>query len=381
MRKLVVMGDDGKRDIMSEASVDNEAQLHDIVKETPELIPSDEFGISGPLLVVGCETSLQSGYADLLCVSSNGDIVIVELKTGPQNADFRKVLAQLIDYGADLWRMSYKEFKNAVALRYFASTHASGDMVSGKQSLAEAAREFWTGLSDEEMSMFRENLSDNLSSGSFRYVLVSQSFTQSMEKTVEYLNFTNTGSRFYAVELVRFAGDRLSVFEARNALKSDVSSTDASRRKDSSGSLSIGESEFLGQIPDTSQRESLENLLEGCRGLGFRIGKGKRGLTIRLPVQERSEPVTVAWLFPPGVIGWMGLTELNFGFDSTNTSEKIPSTVVHLEKYADRVSELTVSREVERNWFRGRRINVESELQHHEELIEILAKLVRESSE
>lgn len=180
---------------------------------------------------------------------------------------------------------------------------------------------------------------------------------------------------------MRFAGGRLSVFEARTILKPDVNRTDAPRSRDGSGPLSTSEGEFLSQIPDVSQKESLENLLEGCRGLGFRIGKGKRGLTIRLPVQERSEPVTVAWLFPPGVTGWMGLTELNFGFDTTNTSDKIPSTVVHLEKYADRISALTVSREVERNWFRGRRINVESELQHHEELIEILAKLVRESSE
>lgn len=381
MRKLVIMGEAGTRDIMSEVSADNEAQLHDIVKETPELLPSDEFGISGPLLVVGREISLQSGYADLLCVSSNGDLIIVELKTGPQNADFRKVLAQLIDYGADLWRMSYEEFESAVALRYFASAYASGDTVSGKQSLAEATREFWSNLSDEEVSMFRENLSDNLSSGSFHYVLVSQNFTSSMEKTIEYLNFTNNGSRFYAVELVRFAGDRLSVFEARTVLKPDVSSTDAPRRRDGSGTLTTSEGEFLSQIPDVAQKESLENLLEACRGLGFRIGKGKRGLTIRLPVQERSEPVTVAWLFPPGVTGWMGLTELNFGFDTTNTSEKVPSTVVHLEKYADRLSALTVGREVERSWFRGRRIDIESELQHHEELIEILAKLVRESSE
>ena len=142
MRKLVIMGEAGTRDIMSEVSADNEAQLHDIVKETPELLPSDEFGISGPLLVVGREISLQSGYADLLCVSSNGDLIIVELKTGPQNADFRKVLAQLIDYGADLWRMSYEEFESAVALRYFASAYAAGDTVSSKQSRAEAAREF-----------------------------------------------------------------------------------------------------------------------------------------------------------------------------------------------------------------------------------------------
>jgi hypothetical protein len=375
------MGEAGTRNIMTEVSADNEAQLHDIVKETPELLPSDEFGISGPLLVVGREISLQSGFADLVCVSTNGDLIIVELKTGAQNADFRKVLAQLIDYGADLWRMSYEEFESAVALRFFASDYASGDTLSGKQSLAEAAREFWRDFSDEEVSVFRENLSDNLSVGSFHYVLVSQNFTSSMENTIEYLNFTNNSARFYGVELVRFAGDRLSVFEARTVLKPDVNSTYVPRRRDGSDTRSTNEGEFLSQIPDVAQRESLENLLEGCRGLGFRIEKGKRGLTIRLSVQERSEPVTVAWLFPPGVTGWMGLTELNFGFDTTNAHEKIPSTVVHLEKYVDRVSALTAGREVERNWFQGRRIDVESELQHHEELMEILAKLVRESSE
>lgn len=380
MRKLVVMGEGGTRDIMSEASADNEAQLHDIVKETPELLPSDEFGIGGPLLVVGRETSLQSGYADLLCISRNGDLLIVELKTGTQNADFRKVLAQLIDYGADLWRMSYEEFESAVVLRYFGGTYASGDMVSDKQSLIEAAQEFWDGFSGEEVSMFRENLSDNLSSGSFHYVIVSQNFTSSMEKTFEYLNFTNTGSRFYAVELVRFVGDRLSVFEARTVLKPDTNSTNATRGRDGSGSLSTSEGEFLGQIMDTAQRESLENLLEGCRGLGFRIEKGKRGLTIRLPVQERSEPVTVAWLFPPGVPGWMGFTDLSFGFDEV-TREKVPSVSESLKTYEERLAELSGVSEVDTDWFRGRRMSPETQVTLHVKLLDILADLMHESVE
>jgi len=46
----------------------------------------------------------------LLCLASSGDVVLVEFKTGPQNPDFRHALAQLIDYGSDLWRLSVDDF-------------------------------------------------------------------------------------------------------------------------------------------------------------------------------------------------------------------------------------------------------------------------------
>src|SRR5690348_134015 len=110
----------GASTLLTEMPAANEAVLQEAMKHNPDLLPIDEFGMTGPLLVVGRETTLQSGYVDLLCLARSGELLIVEFKTGPQNPDFRHALAQLLDYGSDLWRLSYDEFENTVATRYFA---------------------------------------------------------------------------------------------------------------------------------------------------------------------------------------------------------------------------------------------------------------------
>jgi hypothetical protein len=42
----------------------------------------------------------------------------VEFKIGPQNPDLRHALAQLIDYGSDLWGMTVGDFESGVVQRY-----------------------------------------------------------------------------------------------------------------------------------------------------------------------------------------------------------------------------------------------------------------------
>lgn len=61
-----------------------------------------DLGLVGPAVVVGRESSLDSGPVDLVLLGNGGDLALVEFKTGPQNPDFREYLAQLLDYGSAL---------------------------------------------------------------------------------------------------------------------------------------------------------------------------------------------------------------------------------------------------------------------------------------
>lgn len=45
-----------------EAPAQNESQLQELVKDNPDLLPVEEFGMSVPLLVVGRETVLPPGW-------------------------------------------------------------------------------------------------------------------------------------------------------------------------------------------------------------------------------------------------------------------------------------------------------------------------------
>src|SRR2546423_1917903 len=106
-RKIVIVRDDGSQSaLLTEVAAHDEAQLQERIKNDPDLLPIDEFGMTGPLMVVGRETTLPSGAVDLVALARSGELLIVEFKTGPQNPDFRATLAQLIDYGSDLWRTS-----------------------------------------------------------------------------------------------------------------------------------------------------------------------------------------------------------------------------------------------------------------------------------
>lgn len=373
-RKIMVQeGDESKPVLMTETLAENEAQLQEILKANPDLLPVDEFGMSGPLMVVGRETSLSSGAVDLIGVSRDGNIIIVEFKTGPQNSDFRHVLAQLLDYGSDLWRMSYEVFESTVATRFFSSDRCHDELLRGKTSLIEAAIVIWPDLSAEETALLRDRLVQRLNSGEFHYVVVAQEFRDTMERTVEYLNATMRVARFYAVELVRFSAESLSAFESRTVLKPErrSSSTFSSEPK-----TSINEARFLEQIADDNYREALQYLLEVCRGLDLRFFWGTAGTSIRLPMPGGSQFRSVGWLFPPGVSGWMGLTDLTLGFDASY--ETIPPA---LENYVAEVSTLQGVETAKPTWLRGYRLDPETTVHHRHEIAELLARLVRQFGE
>lgn len=181
-RKMIVQREDGTWPVLTETLADNEAQLQEILKGNPDLLPIDEFAMTGPLLVVGRETALPSGYVDLLCVARCGEILIVEFKTGPQNADFRHALAQVLDYGSDLWRLTYEEFENAVAVRYFTGPHCQDERIQGQKTLDAAAHAVWLDRTDEEAASFREKLGAQLFSGAFHYLIVAQRFTSTWSR-------------------------------------------------------------------------------------------------------------------------------------------------------------------------------------------------------
>lgn len=374
MRKMMVWREDGERSLLSEVAVDDEAQIQEIVKDNPELLPVDELGIDGPLMVVGRETSLPSGAMDLVALARSGELLLIEFKTGPQNSDFRRVLAQLFDYGSDLWRMSYDEFESTVATRHFSSDHCRDHRLKDKSSLEDAARTFWNDFSEEESKVLRESLAQQLNSGAFYYVIVAQSFTSIMERTVEYMNAAMAGARIYAVELVRFTAEGVSAFESRRTIKPETSSTSQSRAE------SLNESRFLEKVADEEHREALRKILEGCRGLGLQLAWGSAGTSIRMRVPEVSKPVSVGWLYPPGVSGWMGLTDLTLGFDEGAGLQDSPSALSTFEDYAKKVSELPGAEPARPKWLYGRHLSPRATVENRPRIVEILANLTRQVS-
>jgi RecB family endonuclease NucS len=105
-RRMILVNDFDEV-MLSEVEAVSEGQLQGRLKDSPDLLTVEELGLTGPLLVVGRETTLPSGAADLLALGPTGDLIVIEMKTGPQNSDFRAALAQATDYGADLLHVTH----------------------------------------------------------------------------------------------------------------------------------------------------------------------------------------------------------------------------------------------------------------------------------
>lgn len=288
--------------LLQEVKAKDEYELQELVKANPDLLPIEEFGMVGPLLVVGRETGLPSGAVDLAALARTGEILIVEFKTGPQNSDFRSALSQLVDYGSDLWKMSAETFESTVPLRFFRSKDCTDPRLQRSTTLDAAMQAIWPDVSDEEIVQIRDRIARQLEKGSFHYVLVAQRFTKTIERTAEYMNAISRHASFYAVELVRFAGNNVVAFETRTVLAAKPPSSEKT-----------DEATLLDKFPETGFRDVVHRLLEACTSMGYELYWGTTGVAVKLPVPELPG-VTVAWIFPPDGSGWYSLRNLTLGF-------------------------------------------------------------------
>ena len=304
-------------------------ELQELIKDDPDLLPIDEFGFDPPAMVVGRETRLKYGAADLVLLTRSGRLLVVEFKRARINPDFRHALAQLLDYGAQLATMTIAEFESTVATAYFRGSHCpAGSPVKGKRSLVDAATAQWPGISEEEISALLSNLTTSLQRGEFHFVIVSQDFRDGMGDTIAYLNSAMTRARFYAVELVKFRGEDVSAFETRTVWRPSVAGARVGQDK-------IDEEGFLEGVADPVYREALREFLEFCRGLGLRFEWGSAGTSIRIKTNDRAEPVSVGWLFPAEGSYWQGLSGLTLGYDNNTVNpQRTPTALPALQAYA-----------------------------------------------
>jgi hypothetical protein len=313
----MLVTNESKTSVLKESLAHNEAQLQTVMRDHPGLLPLEDLDLVGPALVVGKETGVPSGAIDLVLVARGGELVLVEFKTGPQNPDFRAALAQLLDYGSDLWQMSLDDFERKVALRFFASNQAKGTGYENCKTLDEAIDRAWADrpLSEEERATFKDRLSTDLADGAFTYVVAAQRLSDAMATTARYLNESHRRSRFFLIEMVRFTNDPdggQEVFEARTVLRPEPTARSAPR---GARGTRLTREALMELIDDPAYAEAVGRLLDAAEATGLTVWWGTSGLSLRLSNPESGPAASVGWFFPPGVGGWLGLTDLVLGFD------------------------------------------------------------------
>lgn len=160
--------------IMAPAGFPDEAALHTLVEEAPELLP-----LSGEprIVVLGREVRLGSGIADLVGMEPSGRPVIIEVKLARNEEARRAVVTQVLTYAAVLYGLRVEEFERLVEPHL-----RKRDAASVLDAMANADQ---TGSFDA--TSFAEQLRDSLLSGRFRLVLVLDDAPAELIRLVGYL--------------------------------------------------------------------------------------------------------------------------------------------------------------------------------------------------
>lgn len=330
-RRVVAHRADESFDLV-EVPAPNEYHLQEIVRTHPQLIPAEDLGLGGDLLVVGRETMLASVAIDLLCLARSGDLVLVEFKTGPQNPDFRHALAQVVDYGSDLWRLSPADFDRGVVQRYLSKHHGAG--TPPVTTLDEAISQSGWDLNDEERTALHSRLAEVLATGDFVFVVAAQRFTPAMVRTLEYLNTATRFGRYFLVEVVRLSGRDLTAHAAQ------VVAGPPARATTSSGAASqANETDFLAAIPGLEYRDAMADILVACATLGLAVQWQSQGASIRIQTPDRPEPLSIGWVFLEGP-HYKGARHLSLGVDPASLA-KTPSVQAPVTAFIHRVKAIT----------------------------------------
>jgi hypothetical protein len=161
-------------------SLKGERELQAYIAANPLCIPMDEIEEGLQLLVLGREFPTASGPVDVLAMDSEGVLYLIETKLY-DNPDKRKVVAQVLDYGAALWAAGADNVSSS--LKTFVA--AAGG------SLLERVQEAFD-LPEDEAQETLERLSSSIAAGSFRFLVLMDQ----LHRLKELILFLNENSKF-----------------------------------------------------------------------------------------------------------------------------------------------------------------------------------------
>jgi hypothetical protein len=208
---------DGKEpgSVVAEAALPTEAELHEALTRYPELIPLSDLGM-GKGIVIGRESALAAGYADLVLVDESGQLCIVEVKNAG-NPDTRRVVAQLLDYAASLWGATVDELTSRVLHPYLEREGSEPQADVGEFITRAVAGDAATSQQADAIS---SALDKTLAAGDFALVVAAPEIPAGVQRVIEYLNAR--GQRVYGLEVSYFK-DQVECFVPRLVVRPLVS--------------------------------------------------------------------------------------------------------------------------------------------------------------
>jgi len=188
-----------------EQNFENEAALQNILYEDPEIIPIEELGenLAKPKLFVKEAGLPGSGNTDLIGIDKEGGITIIECKLAANPDVRRKVIGQVLEYAAYLWKMTYEQFDSICSRAESWGEKHLADVI---RDTIEETDEPWS----EEV--FRQKVSSSLEMGDFRLIIAVDALNDELRRIIQFLNSRGKDSpRIYALSMRQFKTSNLEM--------------------------------------------------------------------------------------------------------------------------------------------------------------------------
>jgi len=188
-----------KWQLVQSAAYANETELQKLLHQQPSLISVDEAREGAGVLVAAVrEFPLEIGSVDLVGFTADGDIAVIECKLANNEEIKRKVIGQVLEYGANLWGMSYEELDQKIQQR-------------SSKSLADLVRDAVEDPDWEEES-FRGNIEHALQAGTFILIIVVDEINEGLSRIVRFINDAGKPAfALAALEMRRFQKDQAEI--------------------------------------------------------------------------------------------------------------------------------------------------------------------------
>ena len=161
----------------------NEGWIQKLIEDNPDILPVSEIEPAfSPLVTVGCEVSTESGPMDLLLLSPQGYLTIVETKLWRNPEARREVVGQIIDYAKEVSQWSFEDLENKVR-DYNMNRYKRNDGIIASLRKSEKIDE--TAEAD-----ITDTLTRNLRNGRFLLLVVGDGIRESVEEMADYLQQT-----------------------------------------------------------------------------------------------------------------------------------------------------------------------------------------------
>ena len=317
--RIYIRVDGGGLEPLGEQPFSAEDELQELIAQNPELLDGGQMRPGDPrrwLLItreMGIAKTRDSGAwwsLDHLIVDQDAVPTLVEVKRGSNPEIRRTIVGQMLEYAAHA-----SQTWTADQMRQTFEESAKNSDLDPDEEI----RRLLQADDEPDADAFWENVATNLAAKRLRLLFVADEIPDELERVVEFLNAQMPKIEVLAVEIKQFRAGASQTLVPRVLGRIAASSAGAAtpRRK-------LNRETFLSEFTSEEGRNVIERLLKATQDHGGLPSWGSTGVSIRTSCKLWPNPVSVAWLNPPGVSGWNNFRNVTFGAAIFTGYELVP---------------------------------------------------------